>query len=99
MARPDISRIDIPVGPLRDMELITLTSITDDYVDERGFIIQVAVRTNATNNLDATTLLGSAISFVDVTNNFFPQVAGIPTLFRSIQASTDDITSVWIGRL
>ena len=99
MARPNIAAIDIPVGPLRGMELLTLTSLSDDYVDERGFIIQVAVRTNATNNLDATTMLDDELSFSDVANDFFPQVAGIPTLFRSIQATTDDITSVWVGRL
>ena len=39
MPIPDISRRDIPVGPLRDKIVVTLGN--DDYVLESGFICQI----------------------------------------------------------
>ena len=90
---PDISLLDIPVGPLRDRLVETIG--TDDYELESGFICQV----NSAGSLTYRTLAGisdltqSGLVIGDIIN-----VANIPVLLRVVRGSST-VTSIIVGRL
>ena len=93
MPPPDLSKLDSPIGPLRDKRVIDITS--NDYVNERGFICQVS----AAGNLTYRTLEGQA----DQTENGLEvgatvNVGGIPVIMQAVRASST-VTGIVVGIL
>ena len=98
MPIPDIRNRDLPVGPLRVKEIITLG--TDDYEQPRGFICQVVgtgdiqYRCVESAN-DLTENIGTTGTVIGVANH--PVLLGI---VRGHSGGTDTtITALVIGRL
>ena len=93
MPIPDIRNRDLPVGPPRDKQVITIG--TDDFELEFGFICQV----NSGGDIDYRTLEGeSDLSETGLSSGDIINVCGIPVLLRAIRG-TSTVTSVIIGRL
>ena len=94
MARiPDISRIDTPVGPLRDK--FTETIAADDYVLPQGFLCQVG----SAGNITYRTISGDVDQTEDgLTAGDIIGVGNHPVLLRAVRGSST-ITSIIVGRL
>ena len=93
MPIPDIRNRDLPVGPPRDKQVITIG--TADFELEFGFICQV----NSAGDIDYRTLEGeSDLSETGLSSGDIINVCGIPVLLRAIRG-TSTVTSVIIGRL
>lgn len=93
MPPPDLSKLNAPLGPLRDKRVVDIS--VNDFVEERGFICQVATD----GDLTYRTLEGLA----DQTENGLKTGAtvnagGIPVLMQAVRASST-VTSIVIGIL
>ena len=93
MAKPNLSRLDEPFGPLRDKFSETIG--TDDYDNPAGFICQLGSGGDITyrtleGTIDQTE---SGLSEGDVIN-----VAGIPVVLISVRGSST-VTSIVVGLL
>lgn len=96
MPIPDISKRDVPVGPLRDMFQQTIGS--DDYELPQGFICQVASNV-ASQDLVVRTLEGDAdITFNDIAQGTVVGISTHPVLLRAVRGSST-VTSIMVGRL
>lgn len=92
---PDISRLDNPVGPLRDVEEVTIGS--DDYEQDFGFICQITSAV-ASQDITVRTLEGeNDIIFNDVTQGTVLGMSTHPVLLRAIRG-TSTVTTVLVGR-
>ena len=91
MARPDLTLLDDPLGPLRDKRIITIG--TDDFELDRGFICQAGT----TGDLTYRTLDGEAdLTETIATAGDSINVAGIPVVLRAVRGSST-VTSIVIG--
>ena len=97
MPIPDISRRDIPVGPLRDMFEITIVGGGDDYELQSGFVCQLR---SSSNNVMVRTLEGQ--TDIEMSNANLPYTMGIgthPVLLRAVRAHATGAIGITVGRL
>ena len=98
MAISDLENSQGPVGPLKDKRSINVSALTDDFVEDRGFIIEVVTPGAGTASLTYETMGGRELTEAGLKAGDEINVAGIPVLCRRIdQAST--VTTVNIGLL
>ena len=93
MSTININRSSLPLGPLRDKQVIDISS--DDYINPRGFICQAVTAGDLTyrtlgGDVDQTE---SGLAIGDIIN-----AGGIPVLLQSV-LSTSTVTSIVIGIL
>ena len=101
MPFPDISRRDIPVGPLRDAFTVTLGD--NDYELAHGFICQAFGTSGVNVVVRALEAESDATFVVPSTGQMIIGIGNHPVLLVAVRghlSGTDSsVTSLWIGRL
>ena len=92
MGTPNLSKLDSPLGPLRDK--FTETIGAADYELESGFICQAATA----GSLIYRTLEGSADQTETVAVGAVIGVGNVPVVLRAVRG-TSSVTSIVVGRL
>ena len=96
MPIPDLSRVDTPVGPLRDKQVLTIDSSGDDLEFPGGVIVAVGTAGKITYR----TLHGSVdLAESGLTAGHVLSVGSIPVLVRAVRVDSSDttVTSIIVG--